>query len=1500
MRSASVDRRRADKTDLVALHRRLGAVVQSLVEFVNYTEAAVLGRSLPPGRQEQLLGDLETEAGRWQSTLLYALGVNEALLRKHRALPAPASTASFQTLSSLIAETQSRVTEALLGRTDVRVNGQVWEAFTWLNQRVFETLQTAGTLERENATLRSRLSQLEQQLANPALEQQLQEARASMVLLQADLDRLRANKPALNSSLAEELEVTFLKRDLDRVRKQRDALQEHRQEQEVRHSYPGFSDTQQHLQRQQEELTRFLTLIKALETDKTDAEAQAQQHLEARLKAERDSKLGKAAESEQLLSQLRVVLEEKLVLSKALSHIRLDLTTLLGQPLACEAVLVKASALLHTGSLRITALQQRILSFSKRDKYTSLRKERDSAVQEVNRKEKDMTRLKQALLKLKDELEGSRKQATERQEGLQRSIALQSKEREALKAELSTLSQERDALESQNSVVCQERDKLKTRLSTLQSDFDRLGQELQATGSSAQNLNSLELRLNQLSASQQEKDSRLAQQVVEIRKFKSDLAHCQSRIRFLETEVLKWTGTSAANEAKARQVEGEREALEGKVRQLEADLQQSQTSLAASEAQGRKLAANLQSSLSAHSKAQQLESELQQLKSSHQAATAQLEADLQKAREGQAACQTKAESNLRKSLSDLSSSEAKGRKLENELRSCSDQLAASEAKGRRLGSEFAVSQTRVNTLESDLRACREAVAASESKLRTVEAELQVRVGSQATSLALEADLKARLATAEATIRTMQTKLKEGKSERETSKIRLQQLEDEKEDLEKQTQSLNAELQQVRKDLSSSEARVKSLLSDKDRIRDLETEVAGKVRELASSEARTARLETELKHAQDLSTQNSEMQAETQTLHQEIATVKEQLQEAFAHLHAEREKSKTLTEDSNSLRKEVQAKEQALGHFRSQQARLETLTSECTSLQSELRHKEQMIAQLSAERAGEVSRREAVVAEADLLREQLAHQSRTVSSLNEQSGEVEGLRKQLGELSHSLSAYKTKVIEEQQERRDVENAKAALTTQLRTETTARASLEVELTRLKQEAADLYRTQTEADTRLLQLQTEAERWEAGQRQAEAECTRLQSELLTTKQLDQESTVLRKQVSDLKAERATALEQVSVLTSQKEELAGSLQRQSEELNTLTREHLGLQKEKQRVASEAQAQIVELRSEVTRLQTQLQASDREALKEEREILQTRTSVQDSSERLAALQREVETLEEEQEELIAKLRSLALRQKQGNTEELNSELLDWISQQAAQALESAFHPVLAKLAELTHKSLRMQSHCALVLHTTRNSQSSNYKRLLQQADQHLQRALEDKPKGVNPFQLTDLIEELGAETEAAMRVMTDRLEDQQERLESLTHRLQSGRPAALHQVSDFVLAVLGQLQLGAESHLQAAESRLEGLESSVLRLNLRRAQPFLPVREEITVLAEGTGQPELASLVDTVARLYSENEEQTHVIEALTQENALLKEASKRGAVQNSEQVAEMALNLLEVLPEQ
>jgi hypothetical protein len=71
-------------------------------------------------------------------------------------------------------------------------------------------------------------------------------------------------------------------------------------------------------------------------------------------------------------------------------------------------------------------------------------------------------------------------------------------------------------------------------------------------------------------------------------------------------------------------------------------------------------------------------------------------------------------------------------------------------------------------------------------------------------------------------------------------------------------------------------------------------------------------------------------------------------------------------------------------------------------------------------------------------------------------------------------------------------------------------------------------------------------------------------------------------------------------------------------------------------------------------------------------------------------------------------------------------------------------------------------------------------------------------------------------------------------------------------------------------------------------------------VLAEGTGSADLGTLVDTVARLYSENEEQTHVIEALTQENALLKEATKRGAVQNSERVAETALSLLEVLPEQ
>lgn len=1496
MRSASVDRRRADKTDLLALHRRLGAVVQSLVEYVNYTEAAVLGRSLPPGRQEQLLGDLETEAGRWQSTLLYALGVNEALLRKHKALPTPASSASFQTLSSLIAETQSRVTEALLGRTDVRVNGQVWEAFTWLNQRVFETLQTAGTLERENATLRSRLSQLEQQLSNPACEQQLQEARASMVLLQADLDRLRANKPALNSSLAEELEVTFLKRDLDRVRKQRDALQEHTQEQEVRHSYPGLSDTQQHLQRQQEELTRFLALIKALEADKVAAETQAQQHLEARLKAERESKLGKAAESEQLLSQLRLALEEKLVLSKTLSHTRLDITTLLGQPLACEAVLVKAVTLLHTDSLRITTLQQRVLEFC--NKQVALRKERISAAQEADKKDKNLIKLKQALLKLKAELEESRKQASERQEGLQRSLTAQNKERDALKGELAALSQERDALESQITAVSQERKDVKSRLATVQSEFERLRLELETRGSSSQHINSLELRLNQLSASQQEKDSRLAQQSAEIRKHKTDFAHCQSRIRHLETELLKWTGISAANETKVKQLEGEREALEAKVRQLETDIQQSQVNLAASETQARKLASNLQSSLSAHSKAQQLESELQQLKVSHQAMATQLQAELQKAREALVACQTKAEANLRKSLSDLSSSEAKGRKVENELRNCSEQLAASEAKGRKMGNDFALCQTRINTLESELRVCREAVATSESKLRTVEADLQLSASSQTASLALEADLKVRLATAEATIHTMRAKLKEHKSDQETSHFRLQQLEGEKEDLESMIQHLNAELQQVRKDLTLSETRVKDLLSDEDRIRNLEAEVAEKASELAMSEAKIIKLEAEAKRYQDLEKLNVEMQKKTQALQQEMTTIKDQLHEALAHRRTEEEKLQVLTEGSKSLRKELQVKEQALSDLHSQRARLETLIAEAASLQSEVQHKNQIISQLSAESAKEVSRSEAAAAEVDSLRERLAHQSQAVHSLNEQSKEVENLKKQLEERSHILSVCKAQIAEEKQQLQEVESAKASLSAQLLTETTLRATLEVELIRVKQEAADLLRAQTEVDAQLLQFQTEAQKRETALRQAEAECTRLQSELLIPKQRDQDSAGLRQQVTELKAELAAALEQTSVLASQKEELAGSLLLQSEQLKTLIQEHHDLQKEKQRVASEAQSQTVELKSEVTRLQTQLQASERET-----ETLRSRTPRQDSSPRLEALQKEVETLEEEQKELITKLRRLALRQKPDSAQGLSSELLEWICQQAEQALELAFHPVMTKLVELTQKSARVESRCALVLHSTHYSQSADYKQLLQQADQHtkhLQRALEDKPKGVNPFQLTDIIEELGAETEAAMRVMADRLEEQQKRLESLTQRLQSGRPAALRQIGEFVLTVLEQLQQGTEAHLQATESRLEGLESSVLRLHLKRTQPLLPPREEVTVLAGGSGQQELAPLVDTVARLYSENEEQTHVIEALTQENALLKEASKRGTVQNSERVAETALSLLEVLPEQ
>ena len=1454
MRSASVDRKRSDKNDLLALHCRLGAVVKSLVEFVSYTEAALLGRSLPQGRQEQLLGDLEAEAGRWQQTLLYAFGVNEALLRKHRALPAlSASSASFQTLSSLIAETQNRVTEALLGRTDVKVNAQVWEAFTWLNQHVFETLQSAGTLERENATLRNRISQL---------EQQLQDTQGGLALLKTD--SVKHKSPA---SLAEELEVTFLKH------------KESPQSEDARRSYPGLSDTNQHLQRQQEEITRFLSLIKSLETEKSAAEVQAQQHLEARLKAEREAKLGKAVENEQLLSQLRHTLEEKLALSKIINQTRLDLTKLLSQPLLCESSLLQVQDLLHTNSQRLLVLQQNLTNLQTR--YQRIR----AAHKHSQTKDKDVTRLKQALLKLKDELESSRKQASERLEGLQRSIDRLREDREALKHELSstglelkdthtelvTVQQERDQLKSQLSGLVQtqadwqrrvnsvnaEREKMQAEVSGTQTELARLRQELEARGSSSQQMNSLELRLNQLSAAQQEKDTRLAHQAAEIRKLRTELGQAQSRVRQLEAELLRWTGTSAALETKVKQLETDKVALATQVQERQNELQQVQTNLTVSETQRHKLAADLQKLLTNQTKAQQGQAELFQCRQTIQT----LETALQEAREELTAYQTQAEATLQQYRADLTSTQTKVNQLEIELSNSLVKTKRLESDLLRIQSDFAISQTKVREAEAQVQVL-------------MVAEVQLK-GDLQRANSLKTELQTRLTAAETAVKKGEEKLA----------------------------TREAQHQQLQRELKAAQTR--------SREEDLEA-IQRKNDELASIEAANQELETTL---QRVKKENSAVKERETSLQKQLQKLISEQQSAATHL--EQKETHFV-----SVRQELQSKEQAV---------IER-DAEIQQLKTELAHKRNELYSVRVEKDKDAAKLQTQVEESNSLRKQLEQAADTLTTLHRTQEELQTLKQQLLNHSSELHTCKAQAAEAERKQCEAEETCATLTSQLQAETVSRTALKAQLSHAKQEAAlALRQAQNEAEALrnqlkdtstaqttgfLTQIQDLQSAVDAASRRAEElsqqkeeleerlkarteEISRLnaQKQEMTgslQKQTEQ-IRVLTTQSDDLRENLEQQTTQVHTLTLQKQELAETLRQRSEHLQTISQEHLILQ-EKLNAALAAEGQTAELNSEVMRLQNQLQASEREA-----ETLRSRRPTQDNL-RFEALQREVETLEAEQEELVTQLRTLAHAQHR-KPEDCSRDTLLQLCQQAVLSAESQFHRVQDKLTDLDRNTTQVWNKCLRLMQG--NQQLHGYKHLLQEADlrtRQLQRALEDKPKGINPFTIADVIEMVGAETEASLRLALVRLDEQEERLETLTQRVQQGKPAAVRQVGDFVLAVLGQLQQGASAHLEATESRLDQLEDTVMRLSTWKREPLKPVqaKDEVTVLAEGSGQSELGTLVDTVARLYSENEEQAHVIEALTQENVLLKDNAKRGAVQNSERVAETALSLLEVLPEQ
>jgi chromosome segregation ATPase len=160
---------------------------------------------------------------------------------------------------------------------------------------------------------------------------------------------------------------------------------------ELEHLRGLEEEYQAKLHRQQEEVAKFLGLIKALEDDKERAYALVQQHYQDKLKAERDAaslriQFSSAANSEEVVKQLRLAIEEKQKLARGSTESKAQAARLTEEIAVLKAEISTASRERDTAISETGRLQERLKSLEKASAVTKewkLRQAQDRrAVQE--------------------------------------------------------------------------------------------------------------------------------------------------------------------------------------------------------------------------------------------------------------------------------------------------------------------------------------------------------------------------------------------------------------------------------------------------------------------------------------------------------------------------------------------------------------------------------------------------------------------------------------------------------------------------------------------------------------------------------------------------------------------------------------------------------------------------------------------------------------------------------------------------------------------------------------------------------------------------------------------------------------------------------------------------------------------------------------------------------------------------------------------------------------
>ena len=295
---------------LLSLHTRFTTVLQQAISFAHssslHSSSHLSETALDT--QRTALADLETEIEQWERLIAYTLAVeDEAIAVQVRGDRGKAEIRpnDFQHLSRLIAEAQNRVM-ALLRRREGGVEGQVWEVFMTLVQRLYsaffsvskEKRSREGEAEGElplsdtdssyslrgdsQRQLRSSLPLTRQNVAlkEPkrrlqTLEEEKERLSSLMHDLESALSESRAEAEALTKALAS------TQASLQQLTSQRALEQEHmaelkRENSLLSEALQALKDTQESLGQAEEQSQR---LGKTLEE-----ELKARQALESRLR----------------------------------------------------------------------------------------------------------------------------------------------------------------------------------------------------------------------------------------------------------------------------------------------------------------------------------------------------------------------------------------------------------------------------------------------------------------------------------------------------------------------------------------------------------------------------------------------------------------------------------------------------------------------------------------------------------------------------------------------------------------------------------------------------------------------------------------------------------------------------------------------------------------------------------------------------------------------------------------------------------------------------------------------------------------------------------------------------------------------------------------------------------------------------------------------------------------------------------------------------------------